>query len=550
MAKRIPKNIVTPTYSVQDVRDYSTPQGASLANEEMRRLAKKIAEVEAMQVAPTAAPLPTIPTVTTTNVVTERVVIAGEKGDKGDAGTFADIDTLQASIEALPKFNEIALSDMMLWDRVKFVEDSIGNGLLTITRNGSTLGTFSANQTAGATIDIPIQTIPDPPTPNNGVLTIRRNGADIASFSANQAGSSIADISVPSQITPNNGTLSLRVNSVELSTFTADQAGSSTFNVTLPTVNNQPLTLQVNGTTQTTFYANDDTPRTFNVVVPSPPTVNNGSLSLRVNGAEQTNFTANDSGAKIFDVTLPTLPTVNNGTLSLRVNGAEQTNFTANDSGAKVFDVTLPTLPTVNDGLLTIRRNGTVITTFSANQSGSNTADISVPDPYTHPSFSAISLKGSTTRVARVARDAEGHIGVLDEVDISFPVTSVNGQTGAVTISTGSTYTHPALSNVILNAETDNGALYFNHGGITSYTQAFHTQLGTEMGLNVRNNTRFVSGVVKEGNSTETGSAPTKAWACVGNVPDWRPTKPLVGSTYIKIRDIGTAYEIYFDGGA
>ena len=53
------------------------------------------------------------------------------------------------------------------------------DGTLTIQKNGTTLGTFSANQATNETIDI---TVPDV---NNGALTIQQNGTTVDTFTAN-----------------------------------------------------------------------------------------------------------------------------------------------------------------------------------------------------------------------------------------------------------------------------------------------------------------------------------------------------------------------------
>ena len=55
------------------------------------------------------------------------------------------------------------------------------DGTLTIQKNGTTLGTFSANQATNETIDIAV------PDVNNGALTIQQNGTTVDTFTANSS---------------------------------------------------------------------------------------------------------------------------------------------------------------------------------------------------------------------------------------------------------------------------------------------------------------------------------------------------------------------------
>lgn len=76
----------------------------------------------------------------------------------------------------------------------------------------------------------------DMPAVGNGVLTIQRNGSNVATFSANQAGNTTANISVP---TVNNGTLTIQKDGVTVATFTANQAGNTTANITISEIHSQ-----------------------------------------------------------------------------------------------------------------------------------------------------------------------------------------------------------------------------------------------------------------------------------------------------------------------
>ena len=62
------------------------------------------------------------------------------------------------------------------------------DGTLTIQKNGTTVGTFSANQATDETIDI---TVPDV---NNGTLTIQQNGTTVDTFTANSSSDKTVNI--------------------------------------------------------------------------------------------------------------------------------------------------------------------------------------------------------------------------------------------------------------------------------------------------------------------------------------------------------------------
>lgn len=99
----------------------------------------------------------------------------------------------------------------------------IGNGILTLQKNGVNIDTFNANATANKNINITVPTdtadltngagfitSASLPTVNNGTLDIQVNGTSVGTFTANQAGNTTANIVVPDSATWGNiiGTLS------------------------------------------------------------------------------------------------------------------------------------------------------------------------------------------------------------------------------------------------------------------------------------------------------------------------------------------------------
>jgi hypothetical protein len=65
-------------------------------------------------------------------------------------------------------------------------------------------------------------------TPKDGTLTIQKNGTNIGTFSANQATDETIDITVPDV---NNGTLTIQQNGTAVGTFTANSSSDKTVNI-------------------------------------------------------------------------------------------------------------------------------------------------------------------------------------------------------------------------------------------------------------------------------------------------------------------------------
>ena len=106
-------------------------------------------------------------------------------------------------------------------------------------------------------------------TPKDGTLTIQKNGSTVGTFSANQATNETINITVPTATSE----LTNDSNFVESSDLaTVATSGSYTDlsdKPTIPTVNNATLTIQKNGTNVQTFTANQSTNATANITVPT-----------------------------------------------------------------------------------------------------------------------------------------------------------------------------------------------------------------------------------------------------------------------------------------
>ena len=111
-------------------------------------------------------------------------------------------------------------------------------------------------------------------TPKDGTLTIQKNGSTVGTFSANQATDETVNIEVPtktSDLNNDSGFITgVSWNDVsDKPTFAAVATSGSYDDLsnkpTIPTVNNAALTIQQNGTTVDTFTANSSSDKTVNI---------------------------------------------------------------------------------------------------------------------------------------------------------------------------------------------------------------------------------------------------------------------------------------------
>ena len=111
-----------------------------------------------------------------------------------------------------------------------------------------------------------VSDFPTIPTVNNATLTIQKNGTSVGTFTANASADKTINITVP---TVNNATLTIQKNGTSVGTFTANASADKTIDITVPTVNNATLTIQKNGSSVGTFTANASADKTINITVPT-----------------------------------------------------------------------------------------------------------------------------------------------------------------------------------------------------------------------------------------------------------------------------------------
>ena len=203
------------------------------------------------------------------------------------------------------------------------------DGTLTIQKNGTTVGTFSANQATDETINIEV------PDVNDGTLTIQQNGTTVDTFTANSSSDKTVNISVPtktSDLTNDSGFL------------TSHQSLSN-----YSTLANTIKSLSISGKT-ITYTKGDDTTGTLT-------TQDNNTWTAMV-GA-----TSSSNGSVGYVNAVP--PKDGYNTKYLRADGTWQV---PPDHTYNVYNKTL-----------TIQKNGTNVATFTSNSNTDVTANITVP---------------------------------------------------------------------------------------------------------------------------------------------------------------------------
>ena len=262
---------------------------------------------------------------------------------------------------------------------------SVGNGTLTIQKNGANVQTFSANQNTNATANIAVPTKVSELTNDSGYTTNTGTVTQVkVGTTAYNPSSGV--VSLPAYPTVNNATLTIQKNGTNVQTFTANQASNATANIAVPTkvselTNDSGYTTNTGTVTQVKVGTTAYNPSSGVVSLPAYPTVNNATLTIQKNGTNVQTFTANQGSNATANITVPTKVsqltndsgyTTNTGTVTQVKVGT-----TAYNPSSGV--VSLPAYPSVGNGTLTIQRNGSNVATFTANQGGNATANITVP---------------------------------------------------------------------------------------------------------------------------------------------------------------------------
>lgn len=167
---------------------------------------------------------------------------------------------------------------------------------------------------AGSNITINGDTISaSQPAVNNGKLTIQKNGSSIGTFTANQSSNTTANIIVPTKTSDltNDSNFISNTDYATSSTGGVIKVGSGlsiTNGVLSTTGGGMADAVEWTNVLNKPSFATVATSGSYNDLSNKPtiPTVNNGALIIQKNGINVATFTANQSSKTTADITVPT----------------------------------------------------------------------------------------------------------------------------------------------------------------------------------------------------------------------------------------------------
>ena len=256
------------------------------------------------------------------------------------------------------------------------IKEDIKDGSLTIQKNGTDVGEFTANQSTDTTINITVPTqasdigaMPDTTTISDLVTTAQLNAlnsgattTNIGQITTNENDISDINDKIPSQASSSNQLADKNFVNSSIATNTANFIG--TFNSLADleaysgtvTNNDYAFVVGVDGDGNTVYDRYKYTSATSSWVFEYE--LNNSSFTA-------SQWASINSGVTTSDVALAQSALQSGDNITELVNNAGY--------------ITSASLPTVNDATLTIQKNGTSVGTFTANASSNVTANITVP---------------------------------------------------------------------------------------------------------------------------------------------------------------------------
>lgn len=227
----------------------------------------------------------------------------------------------------------------------------VNDATLTITRNGASAGTFTANSANNTTIDISVPTATNDLTNDSGFITNTVNNL------VNYYTKTETDSAIGTETTNREGAdqnLQEQIDALASASDVVDVVGTYAELQAYDTshLNDNDIIKVLTDETHDdaiSYYRWDDTNDTFVYI-----------------GSQGPFYTKSETDATF----VPQTRTVNNKALSSNIT------LTAADVGA-LPDSTV--IPTVNNATLTIQKNGATVQTFTANQATNATANITVP---------------------------------------------------------------------------------------------------------------------------------------------------------------------------
>ena len=255
---------------------------------------------------------------------------------------------------------------------------TIGDGLITIQKNGLTVDSFSANTTTAKTINIIVPTkvtdlsdganypvksslaavattdsfndLIDKPTIGDATITIKKNGTTIDSFTTNATSNKSIDIVIPTRMSDLSDGGSYYTSTQVDEAISSAVSSVYKFKGSVSTYNDLPSTDLTEGDT----YNVEDTGANYAWT---------GSVWDKLSD-DLTNY-----------VTLNGNQTLTNKTIALADNNV--TGLSTVATSGSYNDLT--NKPTIGNATLTIQKNGINVATFTANSTSNATANLEIP---------------------------------------------------------------------------------------------------------------------------------------------------------------------------
>ena len=254
---------------------------------------------------------------------------------------------------------------------------TVNNGTLTITQNGTSKGTFTANQSWASTIALTDTTYESKTAASWGTAVSLVTTWE--KYTWNNKQSAISDLAT---IRSWAAAWATAVQPWDLATVATSGSYNDLSNKpTIPTVNNATLTIQKNGTTVKTFTANASSNVTANITVPTKTSdITNDSWYITKSVSDLTNYTPTTwlatvatSGSYSDLSNKPTIPTKTSQLTNDSSFVSSSSLATVATSGSYNDLSNKPTIPSVNNSTITFTQNWTSKGDITLNQSSNET---------------------------------------------------------------------------------------------------------------------------------------------------------------------------------
>ena len=335
-----------------------------------------------------------------------------------------------------------ALSGAGQWDMTKLVYDpnNIWADVFDYT-NFINTPNLSTVATSGDYDDLLNK--PTIPTVNNATLTIQKNGTTINTFTSNASSNVTANITVPtkvSDLTNDSGFINKSVNDLTNYTLTSNLASVATSGDYTDLSNTPTIPADTSDLTNNAWFITlSDIPSqvsdtayasSWNWVTDTAPSKN--AVYDKINAMDTAISWKADSSSLATVATSgsyndlsnkPTIPTVNNKTITFTQNGVSVGDITLNQSSDETIAFTDTTYEskTASSGWTDL----SLVTTWEKYNWNQKQNALTAQTAYTS--------KWTSTKVATITTNTLWQVTAITETSISFPVTSVNGSTWAIT---------------------------------------------------------------------------------------------------------------------